>query len=51
MSSDSVSAALEKAREEAGPADLICVAGSLYLIGAARAQLLGELVGLGLAQK
>ena len=42
---DSVSAALEKAREEAQPADLICVAGSLYLIGAARAQLLGELVG------
>ena len=42
---DSVSAALKKAREEAEPADLICVAGSLYLIGAARAQLLGELVG------
>ena len=41
---DSVSAALEKARQEAEPADLICVAGSLYLIGAARAQLLGELV-------
>ncbi|MEA3548742.1 MAG: folylpolyglutamate synthase/dihydrofolate synthase family protein [Thermodesulfobacteriota bacterium] len=45
MSDDSVSAALEKAREQAEPADLICVAGSLYLIGAARAQLLGELVG------
>ncbi len=35
--------ALERARELAGPDDLVCVAGSLYLIGAARALLLGEL--------
>ena len=41
---DSVAAALTTARQLAEAADLICVAGSLYLIGAARSQLRGELV-------
>ncbi len=39
-----VSIAIEKAEELAGGGDLILVAGSLYLIGAARTLLLGELV-------
>jgi dihydrofolate synthase/folylpolyglutamate synthase len=43
-SAGSVSEALRKAEELAGPEDLICVAGSLYLIGAARRELLGEIV-------
>lgn len=37
--------ALERARTLAGRHDLILVAGSLYLVGAARHTLLGELVG------
>jgi dihydrofolate synthase/folylpolyglutamate synthase len=37
-----VSAALDKAYQLAGRDDLICVAGSLYLVGKARAILLGE---------
>ena len=41
----SVEEALRKAEDVAGPEDLICVAGSLYLIGAARKLLLGELAG------
>ncbi len=36
--------ALAKAAELAGRADLICIAGSLYLIGEARKILLGELI-------
>lgn len=40
----SVKEALQRAHEIANPEDLICVAGSLYLIGAARTMLLGELV-------
>ncbi|MEW6519208.1 MAG: folylpolyglutamate synthase/dihydrofolate synthase family protein [Thermodesulfobacteriota bacterium] len=42
--SASVAEALALAAEEAGPADLICVAGSLYLVGAARKILLGDMV-------
>jgi dihydrofolate synthase/folylpolyglutamate synthase len=42
--SASVADALSRAAEEAGPEDLICVAGSLYLVGAARKILLGEIV-------
>ena len=34
--------ALSRAWELAGPDDLICIAGSLYLVGAARQELLGE---------
>ncbi|MBC8316579.1 MAG: bifunctional folylpolyglutamate synthase/dihydrofolate synthase [Desulfobulbaceae bacterium] len=41
---ESVAAALLEAQKMATPEDLICVAGSLYLIGAARKILLGELV-------
>ncbi len=41
---DTVEEALELARNEATVGDLICVAGSLYLVGAARPLLLGELV-------
>jgi dihydrofolate synthase/folylpolyglutamate synthase len=37
-------AALAKAAEIAGPKDLICIAGSLYLVGEARKKLLGELI-------
>ena len=37
--------ALSRAWELAGPEDLICIAGSLYLVGAARKELLGEVVG------
>jgi len=37
-------AALAKAAETAGPKDLICIAGSLYLVGEARKKLLGELI-------
>ncbi len=40
-----VSAALEKAVSLVSEDDLICVAGSLYLVGKARAILLGELTG------
>lgn len=40
-----VGEALIKAAELAGKEDLVCVAGSLYLVGAARKLLLGELVG------
>lgn len=43
-SASTVREALALAVELSGPDDLICVAGSLYLIGAARALLLGELV-------
>ena len=39
-----VEAALTTAEANAGPADLIVVAGSLYLVGAVRASLVGELV-------
>lgn len=42
--SGSVDMALRKAESQALPGDLILVAGSLYLIGAARQLLLGELV-------
>jgi dihydrofolate synthase/folylpolyglutamate synthase len=41
---DSLDAALLKAAELAEPSDLICIAGSLYLIGEARRMLLGEIV-------
>ncbi len=40
----SLTAALAKAAELAGDNDLICIAGSLYLIGEARKQLLGEII-------
>jgi dihydrofolate synthase / folylpolyglutamate synthase len=36
--------AIERARDLAGAEDLVCIAGSLYLVGAARKLLLGELV-------
>lgn len=39
-----VAEALRTAASMAGPNDLICIAGSLYLVGKARALLLGELV-------
>jgi len=37
--------ALNRAWELAGPEDLVCIAGSLYLVGAARQELLGEVAG------
>lgn len=37
--------AIDRAWALAGPEDLICIAGSLYLVGAARKELLGEVVG------
>jgi len=40
---DSLEDALAEAAAIAGPADLICIAGSLYLIGAARKMLLGAI--------
>jgi len=40
----SLPAALDKAAELAGDNDLICIAGSLYMIGEARKLLLGELI-------
>ncbi len=40
----SVEEAIARAEQEAGPEDLIVVAGSLYLIGAVRTFLVGELV-------
>jgi dihydrofolate synthase/folylpolyglutamate synthase len=40
-----VGAALAEARRITDADDLICVAGSLYLIGAVRRLLLGDLVG------
>lgn len=42
VKTDSVAVALARAWEMAGPDDLICVAGSLYLVGAVRKALLGE---------
>jgi folylpolyglutamate synthase/dihydropteroate synthase len=39
----SVPAALAQARSLAAPDDLICISGSLYLVGAARQLLLGGL--------
>jgi dihydrofolate synthase/folylpolyglutamate synthase len=42
---DSVPAALDLAMTSAGEGDLICVAGSLYLVGEARLLLRGELAG------
>jgi dihydrofolate synthase/folylpolyglutamate synthase len=42
--SSSVKQSIDKARELATPDDLICIAGSLYLIGAARQLLVGELI-------
>ncbi len=44
LSSSSVEEALSMAYDLAGPDDLICVAGSLYLVGKARAILVGALV-------
>jgi dihydrofolate synthase/folylpolyglutamate synthase len=41
---EAVPAALQQARILAGPRDLICIAGSLYLVGIARQMLLGGLV-------
>ena len=41
---ESVQEALDYARQLAGADDLICVAGSLYLVGAARRLLLGEII-------
>ncbi len=43
QAAESVPSALRIAENLAGPEDLICVAGSLYLIGAARRELLGEI--------
>ena len=40
----SLDAALAKAAELAGRNDLICIAGSLYLIGEARKMLRGEII-------
>ncbi len=40
---NSLEGALAKAAEIARPSDLICIAGSLYLVGAARKNLLGEI--------
>ena len=45
--SDSVREALDKARAEATTDDLICIAGSLYLVGAARQLLVGALTADG----
>jgi dihydrofolate synthase/folylpolyglutamate synthase len=44
LAAKSVAEALTMAYELATPGDLICVAGSLYLIGKARSLLVGELV-------
>ncbi len=44
---DAVQEALDLARKAAGPEDLICIAGSLYLVGAARQALIGDLTGNG----
>ena len=41
---NSLDDALKKAAEMAGNKDLICIAGSLYLVGEARKMLVGELV-------
>ena len=40
---DSVREAINRAESLAGGEDLICIAGSLYLVGAARSMLLGEI--------
>lgn len=45
LSSSSVEEALSQAYALAGPKDLICIAGSLYLIGKARSLLVGDLIG------
>jgi len=42
--SSSVEESIDKARELATEDDLICIAGSLYLVGAARQLLVGELI-------
>ncbi len=47
VGSNSVQESIDKARECATPDDLICIAGSLYLIGAARQLLVGELIADG----
>lgn len=44
LASSSVQEALAMAYEMAGPKDLICVAGSLYLVGKARSLLVGDLL-------
>ncbi|MCI5146700.1 MAG: bifunctional folylpolyglutamate synthase/dihydrofolate synthase, partial [Candidatus Electrothrix sp. AR3] len=44
IATDSVQTALDQACALAGEDDLICIAGSLYLVGAARQLLLGDLV-------
>jgi len=41
---NSLEKALEKGAEIAGASDLICIAGSLYMVGEARKMLLGEIV-------
>jgi len=41
---DSLDKALARAADLAGSNDLVCIGGSLYLVGEARAKLLGELV-------
>ncbi len=41
---ETVPEALQEAADRAGPEDLVCIGGSLYLVGAARQHLLGGLV-------
>jgi len=41
---DSLEKALARAADLAGPDDLVCIGGSLYMVGEARAKLVGELV-------
>ena len=41
---DSLDKALARAADLAGPNDLVCIGGSLYMVGEARAKFLGELV-------
>jgi len=40
-------AALDLARNEAGPKGLVCVTGSLYLVGQLRGRVLGDRAALG----
>jgi len=47
LASQSVAEAIERAIQTARPEDLICVAGSLYLVGAARQLLLGGVISAG----
>jgi len=47
LGSESVAEAIEHAIRTARPEDLICVAGSLYLVGAARQLLLGGVISAG----